>query len=59
MRLMAFQDTNTFGRSGFEIHGDLIGEVGKDLASEGCIILGHAFRLAIAASGDTLLNVVA
>ena len=58
MRLMAFKDTDTFGRSGFLIHGDLVGEMGEDLASEGCIILAHAFRLAIAASGDTLLNVI-
>jgi type VI secretion system (T6SS) effector TldE1-like protein len=58
MRLMAFKDTNTYGRSGFLLHGDLVGEVGKDLASEGCIILAHAFRLAIASSGDTLLNVI-
>jgi Protein of unknown function (DUF2778) len=45
-------DTDTLGRSGFLIHGDLIGHVGENLASEGCIILSHDIRAQIAASGD-------
>ena len=50
--------TDTFGRSGFLIHGDEVGEVGKQLASEGCIILNHALREEIAASGDNSLEVI-
>jgi Protein of unknown function (DUF2778) len=47
-----------FGRSGFLIHGDLIGEVGKFLASDGCIILAHDIRQAISDSADRALEVV-
>src|ERR1700683_3337668 len=40
-------ETETFGRSGFYIHCDEIGEVGKQLASHGCIILSHATRVTL------------
>lgn len=49
-----------FGRSGFFIHGDLIGDPGH--ASDGCIIMGKATRDIVAAavaSGDNRLQVVA
>jgi hypothetical protein len=49
--------TQTFGRSGFRIHGDSINAPGA--ASHGCIILGRPDREAIWASGDHDLSVVA
>lgn len=48
-------DTQTFGRSGFLIHGDSIGHPGT--ASHGCIILARVLRERIAASGDAVLYV--
>ena len=55
MHLDAEDDTNTFGRSLFRIHGD---NVNHD-ASHGCIILGPSIRHIIADSGDDELTVVA
>ncbi len=49
--------TETFGRSGFLIHGDSIQHSGS--ASHGCIILNRHVREAMAASHDQLLKVVA
>lgn len=49
--------TQTFGRSGFLIHGDSIGHPG--MASHGCIILARVIRERIAASGDNVLYVSA
>lgn len=51
------QGTETFGRSGFMIHGD--NSEGNHSASEGCIVLNRSLRKAIAASGDTALQVIA
>jgi hypothetical protein len=48
--------TDTFGRSGFLIHGDKIGAPGT--ASKGCIILARPTREQIWNSGDTDLEVV-
>jgi Protein of unknown function (DUF2778) len=45
-----------FGRSGFLIHGDSVVEPGT--ASRGCIIMSRQVRNDIAASGDTLLQVL-
>jgi hypothetical protein len=36
-----------FGRYGFAIHGDEIANVGKRLASQGCIVMGNVERVAI------------
>ena len=58
MALTPAAGTNTFGRSGFLIHGDLIGEAGEHLASHGCIILAHPVREEIAASEDKDLQVI-
>jgi hypothetical protein len=61
MRLMPRPGTDTFGRSGFLIHGDLKSAPGKHLASLGCIVLDHDLRARIAAavaSGDRLLQVI-
>lgn len=56
LRLTPGPETNTFGRSGFLIHGDSV--VHPGLASEGCIIQLHATRLTIKESGDVNLTVV-
>lgn len=50
-------DTDTCGRSAFRIHGDSVANPGT--ASHGCIILPRATRVAIWASGDRALEVVA
>jgi hypothetical protein len=47
--------TNTFGRSGFFIHGD--NSLLNDTGSEGCIVMGRAIRQAIVDSHDTQLTV--
>lgn len=56
-------DTQTFGRSEFRIHGDLVGREGLRLASHGCIIPpGRSERVMIwswANAGDELVTVVA
>jgi hypothetical protein len=51
------QETVTFGRSGFMIHGDNAAD--DHTASEGCIILARPLREMIAASTDRNLVVVA
>lgn len=56
MRLIPMQDTPTFGRDGFLIHGDSLAKPGA--ASHGCIILARSLRMLIADSGDTDLEVV-
>lgn len=48
--------TQTFGRSGFMIHGD--NPAMDETASLGCIILAHPIRAMIASSGDASLEVV-
>jgi len=48
--------TNTFGRSGFLMHGDSIPEPGS--ASRGCIIMSRVARELVWSSGDTDLEVV-
>lgn len=50
-------ETETFGRGGFYIHGDSASHPG--FASHGCIVQGPIARAAIAESGDTLLQVMA
>lgn len=50
-------NTETFGRSGFMIHGD--NEAMNHTASDGCIILSRDLRVAILASGDRTLVVSA
>jgi hypothetical protein len=49
--------TSTFGRDGFLVHGDNVLHPGT--ASEGCIIMGRATRLALSLSEDHELKVVA
>jgi hypothetical protein len=55
-RLTPKLSTQTFGRSGFMIHGDTAAM--DHTASHGCIILAHNLRQQIAASGDSDLEVV-
>jgi hypothetical protein len=49
-------DTNTFGRSGFLMHGDSVQLPGS--ASQGCIILPRPVREEVWNSGDRDLQVV-
>jgi hypothetical protein len=49
--------TNTFGRSGFLMHGDSI--VAPGTASKGCIIMPRTAREQVWNSGDRALEVVA
>lgn len=49
--------TNTFGRSGFLMHGDAVNAPGT--ASKGCIIMPRTAREQVWNSGDTDLEVVA
>ena len=53
--LAAMDGTETFGRSGFMVHGD--NSKMNHSASEGCIILAHPLRLAIEQSIDDILLV--
>lgn len=50
-------DNEMYGRGGFLIHGDSIGNPGN--ASQGCIILPKDVRVRVWESGDRLLRVVA
>jgi hypothetical protein len=57
LRLQPAPGMNTFGRSGFLMHGDSIESPG--CASKGCVILPRAIREEVWNSGDTALDVVA
>lgn len=56
MPLTPEEETETFGRSEFWIHGDSQSHPG--LASHGCIILARSIRQFIADSSDDLLEVL-
>jgi Protein of unknown function (DUF2778) len=56
LRLQPSAQTNTFGRSGFLMHGDSIESPG--CASRGCVIMPRNVREQVWASGDTDLEVV-
>ena len=56
MPLTALGDTNTFGRSGFFIHG--ASSIHPSESSHGCVILPHDIREQIDASDDRILMVV-
>jgi Protein of unknown function (DUF2778) len=58
MRLTPHPENEMFGRSGFMIHGDEVGNPGKQLASDGCMIFAYATRLAIDSVLDKLLQVI-
>lgn len=57
LHLAPCENTNTFGRSGFLIHGDSKQHPGE--ASHGCIILPRAIREKVWQSGDRDLLVTA
>lgn len=60
LRLEPEPGTETFGRAGFLVHGDLLNAAAHpNEASLGCIILGPGIRKAIWESGDRELTVVA
>lgn len=59
MPLIPKEGTETFGRSGFLMHGDLKSAPGEHLASLGCIIMDFSTRAAIARSTDRDLKVIA
>lgn len=50
------KDTNTYGRSGFKMHGDSIVHPGN--ASDGCIIMPRFVRERIWESGDHDIEVI-
>jgi Protein of unknown function (DUF2778) len=56
LTLTPAQGTNTFGRSGFLMHGDAVNAPGT--ASKGCIIMSRTAREQVWNSGDTDLEVV-
>ena len=56
LRLTPVPETETFGRSGFLIHGD--SKTAPGTASEGCVILPRAVREEVWQSGDRELTVV-
>ena len=58
MKLTPDAENQMFGRSGFYWHGDEILHPGEHLASDGCIISAHNYRVRIARSGDTRLKVI-
>ena len=57
LRLIPEPETETFGRSGFLMHGDSKEHPGT--ASEGCIIVPKAVREKVWKSGDRELTVIA
>ena len=56
LRLTPAAETNTFGRSGFLMHGDSIESPGS--ASHGCVIMPRVVREQVWNSGDTDLEVI-
>lgn len=56
MKLEPFAGTEMFGRSGFYMHADSLQHPGD--ASEGCIVMPYAGRVAVAIHPDRLLEVV-
>lgn len=56
LRLEPSATTDTFGRSGFLMHGDSIQAPGT--ASKGCIIMPRLIREQVWNSGDTALEIV-
>src|SRR5215470_10121987 len=58
LTLRPFDGTNTFGRTGFLMHGDK-GAGPPQSASRGCIVIGRDIREEVWESGDRELLVVA
>lgn len=56
MRLTPVSGTETYGRSGFLIHGDSKAKPGS--GSHGCIVMSREMRMKIWESGDHLLSVI-
>jgi hypothetical protein len=58
LRLSPQKGTQTFGRTGFLVHGDEREHPGEHLASHGCIIMDRVTRERVYQSGDVNLEVV-
>lgn len=58
MRLEPKPGTETYGRSGFLLHGDSLEHAGEHLASEGCVVVSRGAREVIWESGDRDWRVV-
>jgi len=58
LRLEPVNGTETFGRSGFLMHGDSVEHAGEYVASHGCIIADRATRTRVWQSGDVDLHVI-
>ncbi len=56
--LVPGEGNEMFGRSGFGLHGDEIANVGKFLASEGCIVYPQPGRKAMWESNDHRIQVI-
>jgi len=58
LRLVPASGTETFGRTGFLIHGDSRLHAGEHVASHGCIVIGRVTRDSIWFSLDHDLEVI-
>ena len=57
MALTPVNPAQCFGRSGFYMHGDTVGDI-DHVASDGCIIASLPERLKVNAASDRRLNVI-
>jgi hypothetical protein len=58
MPLTPDEGTETFGRSGFRMHGDSLEFAGQEEASHGCIVIARSVRMLVSLSTDNALQVV-
>lgn len=58
IRLEPAASTETFGRSGFLVHGDLVENPSAEMASEGCIIQSRMVRIEMWNEPDRMIKVV-
>lgn len=59
MRLTPEDDTETFGRDEFEMHGDEIEHPGEFQASHGCLVMDRPIRSRVWQCGERRLQAVA
>jgi hypothetical protein len=52
LRILPLAGTETFGRSGFLLHGDMVDPAQRGQASLGCVIMPREVREEVWASGD-------
>jgi len=58
LRLEPAPDTNTFGRTGFLMHGKPLPPADIRSGSKGCVCAAHETRTRVYQSGDTKLQVI-